>query len=124
MKRATTKATFVREADAICAKADAESNKELLAYVKENKITGEPSSDQQTELVETVLLPNVQKQHDEIEALPVPDGEGDAVDGILEALDDGIGKAEADPESTFSEEPFDEATKLAKEYGLKTCGQN
>ena len=44
---------------------------------------------------------------------------------MLDALEEGIEEAEEDPEAVFDakSDPFGPANKIAKEYGLKVCGQ-
>ncbi len=69
-----------------------------------------------------VLVPNVQGQHDDIDALGAPEGDEDDVQAILDALQEGIDAVEADPSLiTSSDDPLGEASDLAGEYGLTDC---
>src|SRR5262249_4712747 len=89
---APTKAVFVKEADAICRKADNELNEEIESYAKENGIPlgKEPTKPQQEEIYAAVVLPNVARQGEEIDALTPPEGDEDEVGEIVAALDQGV----------------------------------
>jgi hypothetical protein len=120
-----TKAAFVKEADGICRAADAELNEEIESYAKENGIPlgKEPSKQQQIEIYEAVVLPNVKGQGDEIATLTPPRGEEEAVEEIVDALSEGVEEAEADPaELTEGKNPLAAASSKAKAYGMKVCG--
>ena len=122
-----TKAQFIAQADAICKTGNAEIESGFEAFAKENSLkeNEEPSKAQQVEIAETILVPNVKNQGDEIRALEAPSGDEDEISAMLDALDEGVEEAEAEPEALFKAEsdPFGPANKIAKEYGLKVCGQ-
>jgi hypothetical protein len=122
-----TKAEFIAQADAICKKGNAEIESDFEAFAKENglKENQEPSKAQGVELVETTLVPNIQGQADELRALDPPSEDEAEVTAMLDSLDEGIEEAEADPEALFASktDPFGPANKIAKEYGLKVCGE-
>ena len=45
---------------------------------------------------------------------------------MLDSLDEGVEEVEANPQALFESNqpnPFGQANKMAKEYGLKVCGQ-
>lgn len=122
-----TKAEFIAQADAICKKGNDEIESEFNAFAKENDIkeNEEPSKEQGAELVETVLVPNVKNQSEEIRDLGAPSADEEEITAMLDALDEGVEEAEAEPETVFTSktDPFGPANKIAKEYGLKVCGQ-
>jgi hypothetical protein len=123
-----TKAQFVAQADAVCKKGNAEIEFEFEAFAEKNDIkeNEEPSQAQQAELSETILVPNVTNQAEEIRALEAPSGDEDEISAMLDSLDEGVEEVEADPQAPFESNqpnPFGPANKLAKEYGLKVCGQ-
>jgi hypothetical protein len=123
---APTKAAFIKEADKICGDADEELNEEIVEYAKENDIDlekSEPSEDEQFEIVETVVLPNLAKQSEEISALTPPEGEEEKVEEITDALSEGVEEGESDPKSLSNEDnSLADAGKKAQAYGLTTCG--
>jgi len=118
---APTKAQFVKEADAICAKG----NEEISAQIKESGIDGEPSEAQLIEVVEEIVIPETAKQGEQISELTPPEGDEETVEEITTALAEGVAEAEEDPAAVTAggDGPFTEATDLAKAYGLTVCGQ-
>jgi predicted lipid-binding transport protein (Tim44 family) len=122
---APTKAVFIKEADAICSKADGELNEEITDYAEENNIDTEkePTEDQQIEIYEEVVLPNVGGQGEAIAELTPPEGEEEAVEEITDALASGVEEAEEDPKQLVEgKNPLADASKKARAYGMKTCG--
>jgi hypothetical protein len=123
---APTKAVFIKEADKICGEADVAMNDEIGEFAKENDIPikkEEPTKDQQVELYEAVVLPNVAHQGEEIAELTPPEGEEEAVEEITDALAEGVEEAEADPKQlTEGKNPIADAGKKAQAFGMKTCG--
>jgi len=122
---APTKAVFIKEADAVCQKADVALNKEVEEYAEENGISTkkEPTKDQQVELYEAVVLPNVQGQGEGIAALTPPEGDEEAVEEITDALEEGVEDAEADPEQLVEgKNPLADASSKATAYGMTVCG--
>ena len=120
-----TKAEFISQADAICRKGNAEIQTEFEALAAKNglKKNEEPDKAMLVELSETVLTPNVKNQSEELAELGVPSSDEGEISAMLDALDEGIEEAEEDPEALIDGDPFGPANKLAKEYGLKACGQ-
>lgn len=123
---APTKAVFIKEADKICGDADELMNEEIGEFAEENDIElekEEPTKEQETEVYEAVVLPNVAKQGEEIAALTPPEGDEKTVEEITDALAAGVEDAEADPEQLAEgKNPLADASQKARAYGLKTCG--
>lgn len=122
---ALSKAEFVKQGNAICAKGNKEINEGFEEFVKENGLskTKAPSKAVQEEAVETVLIPKISKELENIRALGPPDKEAEAV---LDAAEEALEKGEEDPIQFLKEEsagPFAKANKLAREYGLTKCGE-
>jgi phosphotransferase system HPr-like phosphotransfer protein len=118
---APTKAAFIKEADMICHDDEAELNKELETFTKENKIEGEASEAQQEELFQTMVLPNIAKQGEEIAALTPPEGDEKAIEELTDALASEVKEAEEEG-GLPGEDTLAGATKKAKAYGFKECG--
>lgn len=121
---APTKAVFIKEADAVCSKAEDELVEEVKDFAKENGIPlgkEEPSEDQQAELFRAVILPNIGRQAEEIAALTPPEGDEGTIEDLTDTLSEEV--AEAEEESgPPAEDTLAGATKMAKAYGLKSCG--
>ncbi len=123
-----TKAQFIAQADAICKTGNAEIDSEFEAFAEKNNIdeNEEPSKAQQAEISETILVPNVKNQAEEIRDLAAPSGDEDEISAMLDSLDEGVEEVEANPQAPFESKqpnPFGPANKIAEEYGLKVCGQ-
>jgi len=122
-----TKAEFIAQADAICKKGNDEIETDFEAFAKENGVqeNEEPSKSQGVEISETILVPNIENQSEELRELEVPTADEAEISAMLDSLDQGVEEAEEDPEALFTSksDPFGPANKKAKEYGLKVCGQ-
>jgi hypothetical protein len=124
---ALTKQQFIAKADGICKAKDTELNEEVEKFVKEEGISEskKPSKDQEIELVENYVVPNIKAQGEEIGELAAPEGDEEQIEKIVTSLDKGAEEAEEDPESIVggnSTNPFETATKEAQAYGMKVCG--
>jgi hypothetical protein len=119
---APSKAEFARKANAICAKG----NRTIDAAAKRTFTTkATPPVSKQIAFVKKDALPSVEKQVSDIRALTPPKGDEDRVNAILDAADQAIAKTRKDPLLATQEgkkDPFAPANKLARQYGLKTCG--
>jgi hypothetical protein len=122
---APTKAVFIKEADAICGAANELINEEIVAFAKKNDIPLEKelSQKQKADLFVAVVLPNVSKERERIDALTPPTGDEATVAEILDTLGQDVEDAEADPkQATEGKNPLADASKLARAYGMKVCG--
>lgn len=120
-----TKAEFVKQGNAICAKGSKEIKEGFEKFVKENGLskTKAPAKVVQEEAVETVLIPRIRKEIEDIRALGPPNEEAEAV---LDAAEEGLEQGEENPSLMLKEEsagPFAKANKLSREYGLTKCGE-
>jgi hypothetical protein len=112
-----TKDEFVQQADAICAAG----NEELSTAA--DALGEAPTQEEIEGFASDTMVPNLQGQHDDIEALGAPEGDEDDVQAILDALQTGIDALTADPSLiTSSDDPLADATDLAQTYGLQECG--
>lgn len=97
-----TNAEFVEQADQICADGDAEIEQQQNASPED-------------------VAANIQQQVDDIRALTPPEGDEDEISAILDAADEGVQQLE--DTGKFEKAPaLQEATQLAKQYGLEVCG--
>lgn len=112
---------FISQADEICAAGDQE-----IATAGQAEFGNQTPQGQELEnFVDEVVVPSIQQQHDQIAALPAPEGEEESVDELLTALQQGIDSLEADPGQLAQgggSDAFAEANQLADELGLTDCG--
>jgi hypothetical protein len=121
---APTKAAFIKEGDEICTKDETELDKELEAFAEENNIDpekGELSADQETELFQELVLPNIAKQAEEIAALTPPEGDEETIEELTDTLSSEVEEAEEEGGKP-SNDTLAGATKMAQAYGFKSCG--
>jgi hypothetical protein len=129
-----SKSEFIEQADAICAKATKEVETEFASYLKSEGIEeiggkGESPAEEkarQTEVVETVGVPALRKQAEEIEALGLPSEDGEQVEKYLASVKEGIAEGEQNPTVLYasSEKIFAQSDKIAGEIGFKVCGNH
>jgi len=122
-----TKVEFVKQGDAICQAGNKEIEEGFEEFAKENDLpeNKEPSKEQGVELVETVLLPSIEQQGEELRELGAPEGDEEQIDEMLTALEDAVAEGEDEPEILFEgkTDPFGKPNQLAEDYGFKVCGQ-
>lgn len=120
---ALSKSEFLAQGNAVCAKG----NKEINAEAKKIFTQGQaPSQATQEKFVTDTVIPNIQGQIDAIEALSPPSGDEGQVKAITDAAQSALDKAKADPSLLTDQgggqsDPFAEANKLGKAYGLDAC---
>jgi hypothetical protein len=121
-----SKAEFIKQADAICEKGNEENNTEFEEFAKEHNLSEkkEPSKAVQEEAISEIVAPGVKKQIEEIDALGAPEGDEKKIEAMVGAVEEGVEEIEADPAVLIEgKNPLAKGSKLAKEYGLKTCGE-
>lgn len=121
-----SKAEFLKQGNAICAKGNKEVSKGYEAFAKERNLQNqEPTEELLAEAVEAVLLPSVTRQVEELRELGAPAGDEKQVDKILTAAEKAIEETEEKPApaGVTTGGPFAEAKELAAAYGLKRCGE-
>jgi ABC-type glycerol-3-phosphate transport system substrate-binding protein len=120
---APTKAAFIKEADKVCGEAEDELTEEVTEFAKEHNIPiekSEPTEDQQTELFQEVVLPNIARQGEELAALTPPEGDEGTIEDLTSTLESEV--EEAEDEGGVGDTALAGATKKAKAYGFKICG--
>jgi hypothetical protein len=115
-----SKAEFLKQGNAIC---DA-GNKEINAGFEETLPKGkQPSKAELDEAIETVLIPSVTKQVEEIRALGAPEGEEEAVEDFLAGAEEELEKGEEEPASLATGASFNKTNQEAKAIGLTSCAE-
>jgi hypothetical protein len=119
-----TKAEFIKQGDAICKKGNDQSEKEAEEFAEDNDFSLEKASKEQLEeAVSEVLVPNLERQTEELDALGAPEGDEDKIEAIVVSLEDATGEIEDDPGVVFSGGVLKKPSKLAESYGFKVCGE-
>ena len=114
----TTQAAFVEQGDAIlCTKSKAVAT--ATKAISQEKT---PSAKQLKDFVLGKVLPAVQRAHDDLAKLAVPEGDEDQVAAILKEMQRAIDATSADPALLLSgPDPFAKADGLISGYGLTGC---
>lgn len=119
-----TKAEFIKQANAVCKKGEEQIETDFAAYVKGHEDIRKPTEADFSKLVDSVLVPNAEKEIEDLRALGLPSGDEDQVEAILEAREESVEAAEDEPEVVVKdgEKVFGKASELAISYGLEDCG--
>jgi hypothetical protein len=120
-----TKAEFIKQADAICTKGEKSIEDGAEKFAEENDVnTEKPTKAQQEEVIQQVVAPEIRQQAEEIGDLGAPSGEEDKVEAIVTSVEEGADELESKPAQLIEgKNPLAAGSKLAKEYGLKVCGE-
>jgi hypothetical protein len=120
---AISNAEFVAKGNAICVKGEKEQEVAINAYVKKNGLENKkPTNAQMTEMAETVFIPNIQSQIDEVKALGAPSGKEQQVAAAVEISQQTLDKGKANPSLFISDENlFAAAGKQLHALGLTRC---
>lgn len=123
-----SKPEFVKKANAICASGEKEIESSFESFAKEHNLSEShpPNHEESEEAANTILIPSIEKQVGDIRDLGAPKGESQQVDEILSAVEAALDKAKQDPAAFIEEEggnSFAKANRMAREYGLTTCGK-
>lgn len=122
-----TKAEFIKRADEICKKADDRQYFRAAGYREDHakelsKLAPVPREEK---MIRIFVLPAIETQIEEIEALGVPEGDEAKIERILTEMKKGVKVAEKDPYSVSYEVPsaypFRKLSELAGEYGFSEC---
>jgi hypothetical protein len=113
-----TKAEWIAKADAICQ----QGNQEIGQAAQQQFGNQKPTADEVKQFGVGTALPNTQTQVDKIRALGAPSGDEDEVNKILDTVQADIDKAKS--AGDVEDSTFADGNALAKQYGLKVCGQD
>lgn len=121
---ALSKAEFIKQGDEICTETVTTFSQGIKDFMSENGLdeSEEPSQEAQEELAAEVLLPAYQTQAEELAALGAPEGEEEAVEGIVTGFEEAIADAEGDLGGAIEEDPFADVKAEAADFGFKVCG--
>ena len=120
-----TKDQFIDRGNAICASTTSQiQNGAKTAFPNVNQI-GEQDADKITTFTRSIVVPALQKEHDELDALNSPTVDRPFIDKILSDLQNGINDWHNDPTltGTINDKSFRDFNGEASDFGLKTCAQ-
>lgn len=117
---ATTKAGFVKEADAVCLKNTAKRG-QMISELSQQFTGKKPTQAQREELV-LKLLPTYEDTAAQLGELAPPAGDEEKIEAIVEAMEEAAERVKANPSAALvGSIPFDKANKLVAAYGLEKC---
>ena len=122
-----SKAEFVAKGNAICAAGNKTQEAAFNAFAKKTglKENEQPSKAQQTEAVNTIVVPSVQTQINAVKNIGAPSGEEQQVASALETAEQELSKVKANPELAFGKESaFIVAGEKLHALGLTKCAEN
>lgn len=115
-----TKAQFVKQANALCAKYNERMAADYTQYAEEN-FKGEPSPALAEEAVAKTTIPASEEELEDLRSLPVPGGEEKKVEALLERRQEALEKIEDEPLFKVAGDPFEEFNQPLTDYGLTEC---
>lgn len=120
-----SKAEFIKQAEVVCERHEKELRKDLAAFLKQHENVKSPTEKDVAELVDVVFSGNIEAEVKELRAIEVPSGDEKQVKALLDAREESLKNAEANPLglNRNAKLMFAKSSKLAKEYGLEACSQ-
>lgn len=124
-----TKAEFVKKGNEICKRGNAKIEDAFEGFVKEHHLskTKKPTKAELEEASETVVVPNIRSQVDEIKALGLPKEDAQGAEEVISAAEESLEQVEENPilvtEENTAKDPFAKTNKLARSYGLTACAE-
>ncbi len=116
---APTKAEFITQADAICARGD----DRITAKLKQQFGEKSPNKKETITFISDEVVPNIEQQATELRKLTPPEGDEEEFNALLDSLEGGVAKLKDDPASTLGpDSPLADANKKAQDYGFTSCG--
>jgi hypothetical protein len=112
-----TKTEWIAKADSICQ----QSNQAINQAAHQQFGNQRPTAPEVQQFVTQTVLPETQGQVDKLKALEAPSGDEDQVNKILGEVQADLDKSKST--GVVDNSTFADANALAKQYGLKVCGQ-
>jgi hypothetical protein len=114
---------YITRADQVCA----QGTLTIGQAGRERFGSSQPTQDQAVQFGQDVVVPSLEDTLTKLRALEPPPGDQATTNSIYDALEQGIDKLKQDPGlfvQSGSGGAFDQANRLAQEYGFKQCGQS
>jgi len=123
-----SKAEFVKKADAICEAARSEFIAKYIPFLKAHESSlGDKQKEKEllSEMLETLLAPNVEGQVTRISTLGAPKAYAPEVTPFLNELEKRLDEGRDDPFGlTATPFPFKKAENIAAKAGMKGCAES
>jgi hypothetical protein len=113
-----SKAEFLKQGNAICAKGNKQINQIASQTFPKNK---KPTPAQVTQFT-AQTVPVIQQQIDGVKALGAPAGDSATVDQITSDAQASLDKVKKNPQAFLQGDPFKKANQESTAYGLTACG--
>jgi hypothetical protein len=121
-----SKAEFLKEGNAVCAKGNEEIEETFESFAKEHNLSEKnPPSEDELQEVASEILPIISNQIEGVRDVGIPSEGGQGIEDALNAAEEALEEAEEDPTAFTGEkdDPFKKANKMATEVGLTACGE-
>jgi hypothetical protein len=115
-----TKAQFIKQADAICAKAAKDREAASEAWSKERSASSAETAAELEEGLKEVVAPALKRQAEQLEALAAPASDRAEVAHMIDTLASASEAIEREPKQAF-QSSIPQFEREAKAYGLKDC---
>jgi hypothetical protein len=121
-----SKADYIEEADALCAKSDVQTDK----IFEESFEDPQKPQPEEAQAAIKEALPVVKDNLEKLKDLEKPKDDEEEIETIYASVETGIeslDEASANPDQSLAAllaEPFAQANKLAKDYGMNECGDD
>jgi hypothetical protein len=121
-----SKAEYIEKADAICKETEDRLLADYETYIREKQgqIQSNLSEAEYAEFARVVVVPNLEREIEEIRALGTPEGDEAQLEEFIRTVEAGLGRAEEEPRLVAAkngEQVFRSGTQIAKAYGYKVC---
>jgi hypothetical protein len=113
-----TKASFVKQGEAICREAEKE-RAAALKRATENLSSNPTLAEREASVAE--LLPPIARMASSLRELTPPEGEEEEVEAILKALEESLAEAEQNPGAAANGEAFNTYDEHLGRYGMPGC---
>jgi hypothetical protein len=118
---AISKPEFLAKGNAICKRGNAVEEQAFAGF------KDRPTKAQIVEVITGTILPNIQRQIDQLRALGAPAGDDDEVSGMLDDAQRALEQERANPAAAATEsapDPFADVARRLHAYGLTECAQD
>lgn len=116
-----TKAQFIKQADAICAKVRKEREAAIAAYMKDYPGGATAAEENIDEGLKKVIAPSIQQEVEELEGLPVPAKDEAMVARMIENLVRGTEVLAEKGSQGLQKSGIPDFEREAAAYGFKAC---
>ena len=126
---AISKQEFVAQANQICTTGNLQLERraeQFFSSLELPKGQEEPGPAEEERFGTEVVIPGIQRQVDQVDALGRPEGDEEVIDEIVDKANRGLDQMRSDPSLAASEEPvpvLDDAGNQLGEYGATECAE-